>query len=105
MSFLSDLAVDLKASVTKTATTAYQASLNKAQDAANSLFQKAAVGPVADLQNQTLPPNAAPQALVAPLSASPLAPAALSGAVAQPATVRYIVLALAALAIIYFLKD
>lgn len=105
MSFLSDLAADLQASVTKTATTAYQAGLNKAQDAANSLFKKASVGDVADLKKETIPAAAAPQALVAPLTASPLAPAAISGAVVQPASVRYILAGLAVLAVIYFLKD
>jgi hypothetical protein len=102
MSFLSDLAGDLKASVTKSATTVYNATLSKAETAVQNLFVTAKVGDVADVAKQTIPTPAAPQFGT---PAAPLAPAELTGVAAQPAQVRYILAALGVAALIYFLKD
>lgn len=103
-SFLSTLAGDLKASVSKSATNLYTATLDKAQNAANNLFQKIEVGDVADLKAGTIPASAVPQLVTAPVSTSPALPAAVAPEAVKKNHGKYILIVLAIAAAIYFLK-
>lgn len=102
MDFLSQIAADLKATATKTATTLYNNTRDSAVAGGHKLFGAYSGGAAANLEKGTIPVTALPQSAV--LSSAPLSPVEIAGAANQPNYSKPLMIAALILAALFLFK-